>query len=48
MSGITKENIKRYERLLAGEEVDPDYRQAIVPGMAQFYYDNDIGKYNNR
>lgn len=42
MSGITKENIKRYECLLAGEEVDPDYRQAIVPGMAQFYYDNDM------
>ena len=42
MAGITKENIKRYERLLEGEEVDPDYKQVIIPGMAQFYYDNDM------
>lgn len=41
ITGITEENIRRYERLLAGEEVDPDYKQTIIPAMAQFYYDND-------
>ncbi len=38
---ITDQNIRRYESLLASGEVAPDYKQTMIPGMAQFYYDND-------
>ncbi len=38
---ITAENIRRYERILACEEVPAIHKQTMIPGMAQFYYDND-------
>lgn len=38
---ITEENSKRYERLLTSEEVSAEFKQTIIPGMAQFYYDHD-------
>ncbi len=41
MEGITKENIRRYERIFADGEVSAEYKRAVIPGMAQFYYDSD-------
>lgn len=38
---ITEDNIRRFERLLADSTVDADYKQTIIPGMAQFYFDHD-------
>lgn len=42
MAGITAENIKRYERIFGSDEVAPDYKRTIIPGMAKFYYDSDM------
>ena len=41
LAGITEENIRRYERIFESDEVAPDYKQTIIPGMAKFYYDHD-------
>ncbi len=38
---MTEDNIKRFESLLASEEVAEDYKRTIIPGMAQFYFDHD-------
>ena len=38
---ITSENIRRYERILASDEVTADYKQTILPDMVKFYYDHD-------
>ena len=38
---ITEENVKRFESLLASDGVAADYKQTIIPGMAQFYFDHD-------
>lgn len=38
---ITEDNIRRFESLLADSGVDAEYKQAIIPGMAQFYFDQD-------
>lgn len=39
--GITPENAARYERIFDSDEVAPDYKRMIIPGMAKFYYDSD-------
>lgn len=41
LAGITPENIRRYECIFASDEVTPEYKRTIIPGMAKFYYDND-------
>jgi len=41
LANITEDNIRRFESLLASEEVAEDYKQTIIPGMAQFYFDHD-------
>ncbi len=38
---ITGENIRRFECLLASDEVAVDFKRMIIPGIAQFYFDND-------
>lgn len=40
-SGMTAENIRRYERIFESGEAAPAYKRTIIPGMAKFYYDND-------
>ena len=40
-TGITAENIRRYERIFEDSEVMPAYKRTIIPGMAKYYYDSD-------
>ena len=38
---VTEDNIRRFESLLVSDGVAADYKQTIIPGMAQFYFDHD-------
>lgn len=40
-AAITEDTIRRYESLIASDEVSTDYKRTVIPGMAQYYYDHD-------
>lgn len=41
MEPVTEQNIRRYEKILSSAEIPAEQKRTFIPGMAQFYYDND-------